>query len=516
MGTARPMRVLICGSDPPDGAPLLRSAADAIAAAAGAQAAWLPPATGRTGAAPVAAAVADSDRAQRFDAVLVRGIALARHLAGMPSMRERLLAFEADLPALPDASDTSGDGAPSEGVAALAAMVAALLCDDEDRRSRLEYALPECHGRTLSWPSRPARADVRRLLRRLRPPAPAVLRDGALRVLVAGHFLAFVRPVLDRLARLPGCEVRIDPWRAIGERGSPPDPAANAWADVVICEWCGANAVWHSRNKRPGQRLIVHLHRFELDTPYPRAVDADAVDQWVAVSPHWRELIRRRLPHVAPDRVVAVPNHADAWTLDRPKVPGARFNLGLLCAVPKLKRLDVALDVLEQVRARDERFCLFVKGHCPWERQAWLRAGERSFYEGVFRRVQTAPLLQGAVVFDPFGGDVPNWLRKIGILLATSDAESFHVASLEAMTSGAASVIVRWPGAERVFGARAVVPDAGRAARRILEMAAPEVWEAERQAARDRAERYELDNVFPAWARIVVADRDPDAWVRMP
>ena len=63
-----------------------------------------------------------------------------------------------------------------------------------------------------------------------------------------------------------------------------------------------------------------------------------------------------------------------------------------------------------------------------------------------------------------------------------------------------------------LFGARAVVPDAGRAARRILELAAPEVWEAER----DRAERYELDNVFPAWARIVVADRDPDAWVRMP
>ena len=141
-----------------------------------------------------------------------------------------------------------------------------------------------------------------------------------------------------------------------------------------------------------------------------------------------------------------MPNHADAWTFDRPKVPGARFNLGLLCAVPKRKRLDVALDVLEQVRARDERFCLFVKGHCPWERQAWLQAGERSFYEGVFRRVRTAPLLQGAVVFDPFGGDVPNWLRKIGILLATSDAESFHVASLEAMTSGAASVIVGWPG----------------------------------------------------------------------
>ena len=511
MGAASPVRLLICGADPPDGPPLLRSAANVIAAA-GAQTTWLPVGTGQAGA----AAVAESVRAQRFDAVLVRGFAIAVRLAGMPSMQGRLVLFEADFPALRDASETAVDGAASEDIAATAVAAAALLCDDEDRRSRLEYALPECHGRTLSWPSRPERADVWRLLRGLGPPSTAVPRSRTLRVLVAGHFLAFIGPVLDRLARLPGREVRIDPWRAIGERGRPPDLAANAWADVVICEWCGENAVWHSRNRRPGQRLIVHLHRFELDTPYPRAVHADAVDQWVAVSPYCRDLVRRRLPHVAPERVVAVPNYADAWTFDRPKVPGARFHLGLLGAVPKRKRLDIALDILEQVRVRDERFCLFVKGHYPWSRPAWLRAGERTFYEGVFRRIQTAPLLQGAVVFDPFGGDVPNWLRKIGILLATSDAESFHVASLEAMMSRAASVIVQWPGADRVFGACGVVPDARQAAQRVLELAAPEVWAAQRQAARKRVERYELDNVFQAWARIIVADRDPDDWVGTP
>ena len=36
------------------------------------------------------------------------------------------------------------------------------------------------------------------------------------------------------------------------------------WADLIVCEWFGQNAVWYSRHKRPDQRLVVRLHRFEL------------------------------------------------------------------------------------------------------------------------------------------------------------------------------------------------------------------------------------------------------------
>ena len=57
------------------------------------------------------------------------------------------------------------------------------------------------------------------------------------------------------------------------------------WADVVICEWCGPNAIWYSRHKRRGSRLIVRLHRFELSAGYANLVNIKAIDQVVCVEP---------------------------------------------------------------------------------------------------------------------------------------------------------------------------------------------------------------------------------------
>ena len=88
----------------------------------------------------------------------------------------------------------------------------------------------------------------------------------------------------------PDLEVRLDQWAALGKH----DPAASrelaAWADVVVCEWCGPNAVWYSRHKRRGSRLLVRLHRFELRSPYPGQLKIGAVNQVVCVSKHYARL----------------------------------------------------------------------------------------------------------------------------------------------------------------------------------------------------------------------------------
>ena len=62
-------------------------------------------------------------------------------------------------------------------------------------------------------------------------------------------------------------------WEALSVHDVSTSESMAAWADVVICEWAGPNAVWYSRNKRPGQRLIVRLHRFELDGGVKHALD---------------------------------------------------------------------------------------------------------------------------------------------------------------------------------------------------------------------------------------------------
>ena len=246
--------------------------------------------------------------------------------------------------------------------------------------------------------------------------------------MVAGHDLKFFTPLLSYLRLQPDLEVRLDQWAALGKH----DPAASrelaAWADVVVCEWCGPNAVWYSRHKRRGSRLLVRLHRFELRSPYPGQLKIGAVNQVVCVSRHYARLCREYTgwPET---KVATVPNALDVAQLDRPKLDGARFHLGLVGIVPSRKRLDLALDVLEELRREDDRYLLFVKSGMPWEHWwVWQNPAEREHYASALRRVQRSPLLRGAVVFDDAGPDVAAWLRRVGFVLSTSDDESFHVA----------------------------------------------------------------------------------------
>src|SRR3569833_680260 len=108
-------------------------------------------------------------------------------------------------------------------------------------------------------------------LRQAFPPAPE--GAGRPRVVVAGPGLKFFTRLLDHLRSLPNVEVRVDRWPALGKHDPEVSRELAAWADVVICEWCGPNAVWYSewlkKHGRPEQRLVVRLHRIELYGAWP-------------------------------------------------------------------------------------------------------------------------------------------------------------------------------------------------------------------------------------------------------
>ena len=287
-----------------------------------------------------------------------------------------------------------------------------------------------------------------------------------LRVVVAGHDLKFFTPLLDYLRLQPDLEVRLDRWAALGKHDPDASRELASWADVVICEWCGPNAVWYSRHKRRGSRLLIRLHRFELTSAYPAQVKIGAVSQVACVSRHYARLTREQTgwPEA---KVVTVPNLIDVAQLDRPKLDGARFHLGLVGIVPSRKRLDLALDVLEELRREDDRYLLFIKSGMPWEHWwVWQNPAEREHYASALRRVQRAPLLRGAVVFDDAGPDVAAWLRRVGFMLSTSDDESFHVAPVEGMASRAVPVVRHWPGAETIYDRRWIHRDPARDGRR--------------------------------------------------
>jgi glycosyltransferase involved in cell wall biosynthesis len=330
------------------------------------------------------------------------------------------------------------------------------------------------------------------------------------RVVVAGHDLKFFAPLLSYLQRQPDLEVRLDQWAALGQH----DPAASrelaAWADVVVCEWCGPNAVWYSRHKRRGSRLLVRLHRFELRSPYPGQLKIGAVNQVVCVSKHYARLTREYTGW--PDtKVATVPNALDIAQLDRSKLDGARFHLGLLGMVPSRKRLDLALDLLEELRREDDRYLLVVKSEMPWEHWwVWQNPAEREHYASALRRVQRSPLLRGAVVFDDAGPDVAAWLRRIGFMLSTSDDESFHVAPAEGMASRAVPVLRHWPGAETIYDMRWIHRGPAEMAAAVMALADEGDWRAAGDDAHAQAAAaFNLTRVCEAWHGLLTADLDP-------
>ena len=326
------------------------------------------------------------------------------------------------------------------------------------------------------------------------------MMDRALRIVIASHDFRFVEGIRADLASQPSVEVRIDRWT--GSRPGGHDEAASlellAWADVILCEWCLANAVWYSARKRPGQRLIVRFHRFELETDMPPLVEIDAVDTMVFVADHVMAAARKRFGWHAGMRVVG--NAVDTHALDLPKLPAAATTLGLLGWVPKLKRLDRALDILEAVRAHDDRFRLVVKGKAPWEHAwVWRDEVERWYPGDVLARIERTPQLRNAVVIEGFG-PVAQWFRGVGHILSTSDLEGNQVAVAEGAASGAVPCILQRPGATQLYPAWWVHDDVDAAAAAIL---APGWTDRVAAAKRDAAERFAATRIMPVWRELV-------------
>src|SRR5699024_3577202 len=158
-------------------------------------------------------------------------------------------------------------------------------------------------------------------------------------------------------------------------------------AEIVFCEWGLGNAVWYSQNVSNRQRLVVRVHSQELRRDYLSKIRHANVDSYIFVG----ELVRRAAveSHGVPQsKTEVVPNAVDFEGLALSKTPDAKFNIGLVGIVPQAKRLDLALDVIEQVRWQDDRYRLFIKGKQPHD-YPWLTriSSEMKYYTEQYERI---------------------------------------------------------------------------------------------------------------------------------
>jgi glycosyltransferase involved in cell wall biosynthesis len=330
------------------------------------------------------------------------------------------------------------------------------------------------------------------------------------RLVIAGHDFKFLSGIPDR-ARAMGAEIREDNWAGHINHDVQASEELLGWADVVLCEWCLGNAVWYSENVRDGQRLAIRFHRVERTTDYPASVDFDRVDRVVFVGPHLLDEAAEQYSWPR-DRLRLIPNAVDTRALRREKLEGSGFNLGMIGFVPAIKRIDRALDILELLRARDRRFRLIVKGKPPWA-FPWMRQRdeERRMFQEAYRRIETAPLLRGAVSFEEHGPNIPAFLRKVGIILSTSDWEGHQVALAEGMASGCLPVIIDRLGAREQYDPAWIHNSPGEAAASILGLVESGQFEAEQRRAAEFADRWSLERIMPLWDEVLGLSDGPAA-----
>jgi glycosyltransferase involved in cell wall biosynthesis len=326
------------------------------------------------------------------------------------------------------------------------------------------------------------------------------------RVVVAGHDLKFFRPLQEALAETGRFEFRHDVWTGHNTHDEASSRELLAWAEIIICEWCLGNAVWYSRHKHPDQHMVVRFHLQERMTESPRLVALEAIHTIVFVGHHIQREAQERL-WIPADKTCLIPNLVDVARFDLPKYPGACFNLGMIGLAPRRKRLDLAIDLLERLKAADDRYCLHVKGAHPTD-YAWLwaRPQERSYYQELFRRINASAHVN-SIVFDPQADDVPDWFRCIGFVLSPSDFESFHMAISEGMSAGCLPIIWDWEGARQIHPSEYVVTSVELAAEKIERLRLDPGLAARMDEARAYVrERFDRNVIRDRWLEVLEPD----------
>lgn len=308
-----------------------------------------------------------------------------------------------------------------------------------------------------------------------------------LRLLVAGYDLKFITPAFEVFNDF--YQVRVDEWSGHHDHDEALSETLLDWADVIWCEWMLGNAVWYSHRKHPHQALVVRIHRFEVNRNYGFDIDVSNVDRFITIAPAILEDVQRRFAFPR-EKLLFMPNYLDldGYSTDGPA--DRQFHLAMVGSLPKLKGLHRALELLLELRRRDQRYHLTVFGKSPEEVDWIVRdPNEMSYYEECRSFIRENELGEHV----EFGGwvNTKEELASVGFVLSLSDVEGSHVAATEGFAAGGISIFHPWNGVEFLYPQKYVFEDIQSMADFISKCRDTEVFEAERlEGARAIGEFY--------------------------
>lgn len=276
-------------------------------------------------------------------------------------------------------------------------------------------------------------------------------------ILFAGHDLKFINDFIENLRINDNYNIKIDQWKGHNSHDEIYSRECLEWADVIFCEWGLGNAKWYSNNKKVWQKLIVRMHLQERDTPYYKEFNMENIDRFIAISPYIYEEFAYKMG-VPREKMRMIYNFINTDKFkNNLKMSDSKYNLGIVGVCPSRKRLDRAINILEKLVEKDNRYKLYIKGKKP-EEYEWLmkRESEKKYYDEIYSQIEEKGLKDN-VIFDGHGSDMNEWFRKIGYILSTSEFESFHMAPAEGMATGCVPIIFNWEGADTIHSSEFIV-----------------------------------------------------------
>jgi glycosyltransferase involved in cell wall biosynthesis/spore maturation protein CgeB len=268
-------------------------------------------------------------------------------------------------------------------------------------------------------------------------------------ILIAGHDLKFAMPIVEVFEEM-GIRVLVDKWDNHNKFDAEKSRSLLEKVDAVWCEWALGNIEWYSRAIKSGMPLFVRYHLQERNYEYLTNSNQKAISNIAFVCQHYETNAREigQIDDTTPTSVI--PNTMNIRGKYNRK--NDNYSIGFVGMVPARKRLDLALDLLEELLQHDSRYTLKVVGKNP-EEYGWLmkRDDEREYYQNIRSRLESNPLLKSRVEFLGFVDNIREFYSSVGHVISTSDFESYHLTLADGPLHGAAAHSLRWDGADDIY-----------------------------------------------------------------
>ena len=287
-------------------------------------------------------------------------------------------------------------------------------------------------------------------------------------ILIAGHDLKFAMPIVEVLEEM-GVRVLVDKWDNHNKFDAEQSRSLLEKADAVWCEWALGNVEWYSHGIESGMPLFVRYHLQERELEYLNSARQENLTHVSFVCDYYRKHSYDigQLSQSVPSSVI--PNLLQRKNTSKRK--NDNFSIGFVGMVPKRKRLDLAIDLIEELQNKDPRYHLKIVGKHPDE-YAWLqnREDEKRFYESIKTRLSQNPILDSKIEFLGFVDDISEFYSSVGHVISTSDFESFHLTLADGPSLGCAAHTLKWGGSETIYSDLWLNEDIESMAKRIHDL----------------------------------------------